>query len=64
MEEKFKEKETGDNNVEYNSLVSVYRKACPGIPAGEVRAKAKSIWAKWKERYVMGMLFQLLFIVN
>ena len=57
MEEKFEEKETRDNNVEYNSLVSAYRQAYPGIPAQEVRAKAKSIWAKLKERYVIGMLF-------
>ena len=60
MEEKFEEKETRNNNVEYNSLVSAYRKAYPGIPAVEVRAKAKSIWAKLKERYVMGIILSFM----
>ena len=41
MEEKFKEDETRDNNVEYNSLVSASRKAYPGIPPREATAKQK-----------------------
>ena len=57
MEEKFQDEETRDNNNEYNSLVSAYSKAYPGIPALQVTKKAKTMWAKLRERYAMGMLF-------
>ena len=33
MEEKFQEEDTPDNNIEYKSLLSAYRKAYPGISA-------------------------------
>ena len=41
MEEKIQEEDTRNNNVEYSSLVSSYRKAYPRIPAREATAKAK-----------------------
>ena len=40
MENKFQEEKTRDNNIEYNSLVSAYRKAYPGIPSTK---KAKTM---------------------
>ena len=55
MEEKFEQDEARNNKVEYNSLVSAYSKAYPGIASLEVTAKARAKWAELKEQSVMGM---------
>ena len=56
MQENFQDKETRDNNIEYNSLVFAYRIAYLGISAREATQKEKPMWTELKERYVMGML--------
>ena len=43
MEEKIQEDETY-NNIEYNSLVSAYRKAYLGKPARKATQKAQTMW--------------------